>query len=314
MKLIRGIKNRKTYWLFALLCAAMWGSATVCIKLAYRAFPVAADDTASQLLMIGVRFMLAGAITELIFSLAEKKPVLPQNKAAWGHAVLLAFTQVIFLYGLYSVGAANASGSAAVMINGTSTFFTILFSTLVFRTERMDLRKALACVLGFGAVVIMSGAGTNGPLTFSLRGEGALLLSQCLAGLSHNITKRYAVTDDPAMLSAWQFFFGGAVLTAVGLGMGGRLQASFAGWALVAYLALVSGLAFSLWGLLMKFHPVSRINIFMLANPLFGLLFSWVLLGEKQQVFRLNTLLALLLISGGILLVNLPKTASRKEE
>lgn len=312
VKLINGLKNRKTYWLFALLCAALWGSATVGIKLAYGVFPIAPDDTASQLLMIGVRFTLAGVITELIFSLADRKPLLPQNRAACGHALVLSFTQVILLYALYSMGAANASGSAAVMINGTSTFFTILFATFIFRTERMDLRKAFACVLGFAAVYFMSRNGSGSPFTFRLTGEGALLLSQCLAGLSHNITKRYTVTDDPAMLSAWQFFFGGLVLTAVGLCMGGRLSASVAGWALIVYLAFVSGVAFSVWGLLMKYHPVSRINIFMLANPLFGLLFSWVLLGEKAQVFRFQTLLALLLISGGILLVNLPKARRGK--
>lgn len=302
--MINGIKSRKTYWLFALLCAGMWGSSTVCIKLAYGYFGITAADSASQLFMIGVRFMLAGVITELLFGATTGRLLLPRTGASRAHVLVLALTQVILLYGFYSIGAGNATGTMAVMINGTSTFFTILFATLVFRTERMDGRKALACLLGAAAIVVMNARGAEETLTFSLRGEGMLLCAQCMAGLSNNIVKKYSSADDPAMLTAWSFLIGGTLLALIGFCMGGHLSASAAGWAALAYLAFVSGVAFSLWGLLMKYHPVSRINIFMLANPLFGVLCSALLLGEREQVVRPQTLAALVLICAGILTVN----------
>lgn len=312
MKLINGIKNKKTYWIFAILCAALWGSGTIGLKLAYAAFGIAPDNFASLFLMMGIRFMLAGVLTELLFGVGTGKLLYPQNRAAWGHTVLLSLTQIAFLYGIFSIGSANATGTMVSMVNGMSTFFTILFATLVFRYDKMDGRKALACVLGFSAVVIMNFNGMKGPLTFTLRGEGALLISQLLAGLSHNITKRFTKTDDPAMLTAWQNFIGGLLLALVGYFSGGRLLCSGKGVALLAYLAFVSGAAFSVWGMLMKHHSVSRINIFMLANPLFGVLFSALILGETAQAFSLRTLAAFLLISAGILLINLPSARSRK--
>ena len=309
--MINGIKSNKTYWLFALLCAGMWGSATVCIKVAYGFFGIAASDPASQLFMIGVRFMIAGVITELIFGASTGRLLVPQSKASWGHALVLTLTQVVLLYGFYSIGTGNASGTMAVMINGTSTFFTILLSTLLFRTEKMDLKKALACVIGLAAIAIMNMRGLDEALSFSVMGEGALLVSQLMAGLSNNIMKQYSATDEPATLTAWSFLFGGAVLAIIGACMGGRLSASLPGWLVLVYLAFVSGVAFSIWGLLMRYHTVSKINIFMLANPLFGVMFSALLLGEAEQVFRVRTFAALVLICAGILLVNPPKREKR---
>ena len=312
MKLMDAIKNRKTYWLFALLCAALWGSATPCVKIAYTAFRMNAADTGAQLLMMGLRFMLAGVLTELLGRAVSGRLMYPATGSARAHVALLSLTQILLLYGLYSIGVAHASGTAAAMINGTSTFFTILFATLVFRTEKGSGRKALACLLGFGAIVLMHFKG--GGFTFTAAGEGALLLSQCLAGLSHNFTKRFSAEDDPAMLTAWQNFFGGLVLAVCGYALGGRLVFTFRGTVLLFYLAFVSGAAFSLWGLLMKYHEVSKINIFMLANPLFGVLFSALFLGEGAQAFRWRTFGALLLISGGILLLNLGADRGSKEK
>ena len=302
------IKSKKTYWLVALFVAALWGSSTVCIKVAYGFFSLSAADTASQLMFIGARFILAGILGEIIFGLSEKTVLRPKTGQAFSHVLVLALLQVFVLYGLYSTGLARASGTSGAMINGTSTFFTILFSTLVFKTERPTARKFLACLLGFAAIAVMNLGGEGAGLTFSLTGEGALLLSQCVSGLCHNITKRFTVTDSPAMLCAWQFFIGGTALFTAGWLLGGRLQGNASGYAVLLYISLVSAVTFSLWGKLMQYHPVSRVNVFSLANPLFGVLFSALLLGETQQAFRPQTLLALAMIAGGIVLV------CRKEE
>ena len=61
------------------------------------------------------------------------------------------------------------------------------------------------------------------------------------------------------MLSAYQFIFGGIVLAAAGIVMGGRINTvNPAGIGLLIYLALVSAVAYSVWGILLKYNPVSR--------------------------------------------------------
>ena len=55
--------------------------------------------------------------------------------------------------------------------------------------------------------------------------------------------------------------------------------------------------------LLLKYHEASKISVFNLLVPVIGTVLSGLLLGEN--VFRIETLVSLLLISGGIVLVNL---------
>ena len=60
----------------ALFCCVLWGSATPAIKIAYRLFGIATDDTASRLMLSGARFMIAGLMIILFASLMRKKILL----------------------------------------------------------------------------------------------------------------------------------------------------------------------------------------------------------------------------------------------
>ena len=59
----------------------------------------------------------------------------------------------------------------------------------------------------------------------------------------------------------------------------------------------------SLWTALLKFHDASRISVFNLLVPVFGTVLSGLMLGEN--VFRIETLISLILISFGIAFVNM---------
>ena len=76
------------------------------------------------------------------------------------------------------------------------------------------------------------------------------------------------------------------------------------GIGLLVYLALVSAVAYSLWGILLKYNPVSRVTVFGFMNPVFGVLLSALLLGETDQASGILGLLSLLLVSVGIYVVN----------
>ena len=67
---------------FALICCALWGSAFPCIKIGYRMFAVGGNDTASQILFAGIRFLLAGLMVILICSFIYKKPSPEREKCA----------------------------------------------------------------------------------------------------------------------------------------------------------------------------------------------------------------------------------------
>ena len=73
---------------------------------------------------------------------------------------------------------------------------------------------------------------------------------------------------------------------------------------------LLAAICCFLWGLLLKYNPVSRVAIFGFLNPLCGVILSALLLNEKNQAFSLAGLISLVLVCLGIFIVNKEQKAS----
>ena len=107
------------------------------------------------------------------------------------------------------------------------------------------------------------------------------------------------------MLSGWQFLAGGIVMIVGAILAGGRIPYfSVSALPLLIYLALLSAVAYSLWAMLLKYNPVSKITIFCFTNPIFGVILSAFILGESEQAFGPKSLIALILVCIGIFIVN----------
>ena len=84
---------------------------------------------------------------------------------------------------------------------------------------------------------------------------------------------------------------------------GGRLTTiGWKGGVLPTYMAALSAVAFTLWTTLLKYNPVGKVTVFNFLVPIFGTLLSGIILDES--IWRLNYLIALVLVSLGIWLVN----------
>ena len=117
--------------------------------------------------------------------------------------------------------------------------------------------------------------------------------------------KEYTKKEDPVILSGYQFIAGGMIMTFAGLLMGGRLETvTTRGVIDIVYLAFVSAVAYSVWGILMKHNPVSRVSVYGFLTPIFGVIMSIILLKEGAG-FGLLHLTALVLVCVGIIIVNL---------
>ena len=87
--------------------------------------------------------------------------------------------------------------------------------------------------------------------------------------------------------------------------MGGHItKVTPSGIGLLVYLALVSAVAYSLWGILLKYNPVSRVTVFGFMNPVFGVILSAWLLREGAQALGPISLVSLVLVCAGIYIVN----------
>lgn len=294
-------KTRTGVFLLATLCCALWGSAFPAVKNGYALLKVAPTDIASQLLFAGWRFALAGAIL-LIVAMAMKKPVLAMSRRQAGQVALLGLTQTAIQYVFFYIGLAHASGVKSSIMNATSVFFSVVLAHFIYADDRLSGRKALGCLIGFmGVVVVNLGGGALG-FDFTLLGEGFIVIAAFVLAAASIYGKRLSRSLDPMVMTGWQLFIGGVMLTVAGMGMGGELQGfDLTSSALLLYLALLSSVAFAVWSLLLKHNPVGMIAAFNFLIPVFGVSLSALFLGESM--LRWSYLIALILVCAGIWLV-----------
>ncbi len=289
--------------LTALLCCALWGSATPFIKIGYGLL-LPNKDVPSTILFAGIRFFFAGVLTVVIFSIARKKFICPK-KESLGKVALVSVFQTILQYIFFYVGLANTSGVKGTILTGSSTFFAILVSSLIFRLEKLNTKKIVACVLGLGGIVVINLTGLN--LTMNFLGDGFCVFSAISLAISSTLIKIFSKNEDPVTISGYQFILGGAVMIIIGLSFGGKINIdSGKGIAVLVYLAFLSAIAYSLWGILLKYNPVSKVTIFSFTTPIFGVMLTALLLTESSNVGIVNLIAALILVCLGIFILNYP--------
>ena len=290
--------------LLACLCCLLWGSAVPFINLGYQLFAIPEGETASQILFAGCRFTLAGLLAVLIASVPRRRCMLPQP-GNWGRVVRLSLVQTIAQYVFFYIGVAHTTSVKGAIIQGLNAFVTILIACYVFRSERMSARKWLGGLVGVAGIVLVNMDGMHIDPSVSLLGEGFLVISMVASAFSSGLIKRYSQHEEPVCLSGWQFVLGGLTMIAVGLLLGGRLHPQrMLALPVLLYLAMISAVAYSLWAVLLKHNPVSRVAVFTFLQPVFGVLLSLLLVDRGADVPLLRYGAALVLICVSIAVVN----------
>ncbi len=284
----------------AILCTALWGSAYPVIKYSYAQLNI--SSVADKLTFAGARFLIAGLMVFFASWIVRRKPpVIP--KRLIGSAVLYGVVQTGLMYILNYIGVANTSATKTSVLTAASAFFAVLLAPVFFRDERLTALKVIGVILGFGGIIAVNASGLDGGITFL--GEGLVLIAALLNTAGGFIGKRVA-KGRVFEMTAYQLIFGALLILAVSLPMGGRFTFSVQSLLLTLYLAFVSAAAFSLWTALLTRHDAGRILVFNLLIPIFGALWSFLILGERQ-IFDPMVLVSIAMIACGIFFVNYTK-------
>ena len=301
------LRNSAVVCVLALLCCALWGSAFPCIKIGYKLVGIGGQNSGngSRIMYAGLRFILAGIMVIIVGSVQQKKIMVPKTFSTVKRIFILSLFQTILQYIFFYIGLSNTSGAKASIIEGANVFVAILVSVFMFRQEKLTFRKSIGCLVGFAGVVMANVCGSGGmDFSFKFTGEGYILISTFAYGISAALMKEYSKEDDTVKLSGYQFLCGGIILTISGWLMSGRFSIDGAGAvAMLLYLAFVSAAAYTIWGILLKYNPLSKVAVFGFMNPVFGVILSMLLLSE-DSVPVIVSVMALLLVSCGIVIVN----------
>lgn len=311
--------HRKNALIFlgAFVCCFLWGSAFPGIKIGYSLWGISGDDTWQIIRFAGIRFFIAGALVIAFASLMRRRLLLPE-KNELGKIAFLSLFQTVGQYILFYLGLAHTTGVNSAVVDSLTSFFAIIVASLFMKMERLTPRKIAGCVLGFAGVLLINLSAEG--FSFRPLGDGMVALSALCYGISSSLIKKYSANHDTVLFSGYQFMMGGVAMTIVGqagTALSGEpsaaVTAPLGAAGILLYLALVSSVAYTLWGILLKTSDVSKISIFGFMNPVIGVILSALLLGEAGEL-GLKHAGALLLICAGIVAVNLsPKKVFHKK-
>lgn len=286
----------------AAFCCLLWGSAYPAIKSGYEIFQIAVDDIPSKVVFAGYRFLFAGILLLLIM-LVQSKPLGRLSTRQFGQIALLGVTQTSLQYVFFYVGLAFTTGVKGSIMNATGTFFSVLLAHFIYQNDKLSFNKSLGCVLGFTGVMVVNLSSGSLDFSFSLMGDGFVVLAAFILSAATLYGKRISQTVDPMVMTGYQLAFGGLVLMIGGYVSGGSLTFhGFGSVMILGYLTLLSSVAFALWSVLLKYNRVGMIAPFNFLIPVSGALLSSLFLGEN--ILEWKYAVALVLVCSGIWWVN----------
>lgn len=290
--------------LLAILCNVIFGSAMPMIKFGYEWFSIT-DDMFAKILFAGVRFFVSGVFVLLIAGVRRRTfPTMPKGTRMTIVSIALTYTflQYIFNY----IGLSNTGGALSTVIVSSSSFMSVILAHFIYQNDRLNLRKIGGCIVGCAGVVLATMVGKEiGDVSFF--GEGFLLISAGFFVIGSALIKRVAPHIDGFTITAYNLLIGGGllVLTAM-IGYRGGITVTWQGALILLYLIAVSSVGFTMWSVLLSKYPMGKLGVFLFIIPVSGAILSGLIL--REDVFTLPYLLAFILVSVGIILVNKKRT------
>ena len=307
----------------AILTNVIWGTPFKLIKVMNEELGISRDLLGDQyigqvLAVISIRFFIAGLMT-LIFAMFIKQNIFNVTKKQWGDVVIMGLLSTTAAYFFFNIGNVNIASTINSTILAQSTiFFAVILAHFAYKNDKLTPMKTLALVIGFAGLIISQmtpGADLTSLFTFSLTGEGFMLLYGLMATLATMLAKKLGSTLNSFVMTGWNLVIGAIALFIIGLLMGGDL--SVITWTpkeigLLIILAGASAIPFSLWYWCAQYANLSELSVFKFIMPISGSILA-VILGEK---FTMPLLIGLVLVCISIVVMNYSpakKTAKNKE-
>ena len=296
------IKNKVGVFLTALFCTVCWGLCDPLIKLNQNYFSVESTDIFSQFFLAGVRMTFSGILI-FIICFITKSFCLPEKKQ-WTGVIFITLFQTIIHYALTYLGQGMTDGSKTPILKEISAFFIILIINFVSKDDKLTLNKIIGCLLGFSGVVIIN---LSGGFNFNIQPGDIIIIGAALSNAIGQVFLKFSSSSarSPFTIVAFSHFTGGLIMLLIGIIGGGKLIATgTASYFLLIAIVFTTAIPYMLWSQLYKYNKASIMSVYCLMTPMFGMLFTSLFYGNSN-VFSLYSVSALVLISLGILCVNL---------
>lgn len=300
------LQNKIVMILLVVICCLLWASAIPMIKISYQLIDI--KGPFAKILFAGLRFTIAGLMVLIAAKLIFKKKLVSQRNN-WSFILLIAFVQTFLTYAAYYIGLGNIAASKASIDITANIFIVVILSHFFLENDRLNYKKIIGLALGFLGVLSVNINTLDGiNWGFVPSGDGLIILSGLFISIALIMIKKKSGDIDIITLNGWQLLIGGLLLSVVGyIGNPELPILTIKAFGILLYISMVSAVAFTVWFSLLRYHKASVLSMFKFVIPIFATALSVVLL--KEEVFRFEIIIALILVSLGVIIVNVKKNS-----
>jgi drug/metabolite transporter (DMT)-like permease len=279
--------------LIVLLLGAFWGGNVVAIKIGLRGIP--------PLAMAGIRFAVALPLIAL-WARLRRIPLKPSS----GEIVPILVVGLIFTaqIAVLNWGTRLTLAGRATVILHTFPVFVAFLAHFMIPGDRLTLYRLAGVILAFAGIVAVFweklSIGTGGTIS----GDLLCLGSGFMLGLLNVLIKRSVQIIDEARLLVWEMIIAVPLFFTLHVlfDRGSTFVLSPPVIAALLFQAVIVGVfCFLTWFAILKRHSPSRLTVLFFTAPLWGLLASYLLLGEGISV---GLAIGAVMVALGIFLVN----------
>jgi drug/metabolite transporter (DMT)-like permease len=267
-----------------LLTAVIWGGNFVSMK--YLVGPLGSQ----QLLLLRV---ILASMAFLVVLFTSRKAIPRFTRREWKLLALVGIFGITFNQGAVILGTSYLSAALASLIATSTPIFTTIIAR-VWLGDRLTSRKIAGIAVSFTGflIVLLFGSGTTEFSVNNAIGVLICVLAPFSFSLSTVISKPLMTEFDPKIVTALSSICGSLVVLPMLVfypGLFGEVAAfSAKQWlAAVTTSVLSVSIAYILWYQGVRKLEPSQVAVYVYLVPFFGVLFSWLLLGESITVFLL---------------------------
>jgi drug/metabolite transporter (DMT)-like permease len=258
---------------FSLLLSTMWAGNPVANK--------AGLEDAGPLRLGYLRFIL-GAIVVLIYAIATKQSF-KVHRNEWTPLVLLGVLFTVQL-AFMNVGQDYTTAGHAVVVTTTFPLWTGVFAHFFVPGDRMSRSRTFGTLVAYTGVVVVLYKGFADSSSDFLIGDLLLLGSAVLLGGRQVYLSQLGQGIAQHKLLMAQGIFGIVTFVVASLIFESGEAFTITSRLIIALFytgVLIAGLGFIGQTWLLKRYLPSRVTVISLSQPIFGVLFSWWILGES---------------------------------
>jgi len=250
----------------------IWSSSFVAIKIAYETYP--------PITLGAVRFVVATLILGALTLLPKNRVKLEKKDIG---TVALSGLMGITLYAvLQNIAMQWTSASSATLIIASYPAITLLLESLIYKVK-MNLFKIFGILIAIAGVVILSYVKADTRQQGELLGVVMLLVAGIAWAFYNFLTKKVVNRYPSISLLFYQTLFGAIFMAPLALfERGDWAPPTVMSFSMMLFLGLFcSVVAFLLYNNGLKKLPASSVTSMLNLVPIFGVFFSWLLLGEQ---------------------------------